>query len=61
MSSQGTRGKSVGWPITGRARRNRGIQSKRNDEDPESPSSDGRIGYSRTRRMGSRRSKAADG
>jgi len=61
MSSQGISGKSVGWSITWRPRRNRGIQSKGNDEDPESPSSDGRARYSRGERMGSCRSQADDG
>jgi hypothetical protein len=60
-SSQGVGRKSVGWSITRRPGRDRGITSKRNDEDPKSPSSDGRIGYSRANRMGSCSPKAKDG
>lgn len=61
MNSQGISGKSVDWSIAWRPRRNRGVPSKRNDEDPESPSSDGRAGYSGTECMGSCRSQADDG
>ena len=61
MSSQGTSGNSVGWPITRRPGRDRGIKSKGNDEDPEGPSSNGRVGYSRAECMGSRSYQTKDG
>jgi len=60
-SSPSTSRESMGWPTTRRSGRNRGIKSKGNDEDPEGPSSNGRVGHSWAKRMESRSRKAKDG